>query len=94
MTNQSSRRVAMKSVDPTAGGQGVQCGGGGCKDAKNNVWDSRPIRPRQSGSGSSSNSRSARLGMRLIVEVLDLNDARPTPFPQIVEGNSGVLEQT
>lgn len=33
-------------------------------------------------------------GMCLIVEVLDLNNARPTPFPQIVEGNSGVLEQT
>ncbi len=32
--------------------------------------------------------------MRLIVEVLNLNDARPTPFPQIVEGNAGVLEQT
>ena len=46
------------------------------------------------GLGSSRNSRSARFRMRLIVEVLDLNDARPTPFPQIVEGNAGIFQQT
>ncbi len=32
--------------------------------------------------------------MRLVVEVLDLDNACPTPFPQIVEGNTGILEQT
>ncbi|MBN4048266.1 hypothetical protein JYU09_01690, partial [bacterium AH-315-O15] len=45
------------------------------------------------GTGSSSNSRSTRFGMRLIVEVLNLNDARPTPFAKIVEGHVGILEQ-
>jgi len=32
--------------------------------------------------------------MRLIVEVLDLDNAGPTPFPQIVERDTGILEQT
>ena len=32
--------------------------------------------------------------MRLVVEVLNLHNARTTPFPQIVEGNTGILEQT
>jgi hypothetical protein len=32
--------------------------------------------------------------MSLIVEVLDLDDACPTPFPQIVERDARVLEQS
>ena len=45
VTNQSSRRVAMKSVDPTAGGQGVQCGGSGCRDARKKCLGLPPYSP-------------------------------------------------